>query len=201
MLFRSFHLGVQGRRALDAGASTGGFTQVLLENGAESVIAIDVGYGQLAWELRSNPRVHVRERLNVRYLTIQDLPHRPNLIVADLSFISLTKVIPRLATMSDAEADFLLMVKPQFEAGRDLVASGVVADPIVREQAVIGVIRSGTSSGLLLKGVVASSLPGPKGNVEYFVWMTRSGSDVEGVSEDDESVQTAVKRAIAEGPQ
>ena len=135
-------LAVAGRRCLDAGASTGGFTDVLLRAGAAHVTAIDVGYGQLAWSLRSDPRVTAMDRVNVRGLRTGQLGYAPDLVTADLSFISLTLVLPALAACAAPDADFLLLVKPQFEAGKEKVgAGGVVRDPATREAAVTRVAR------------------------------------------------------------
>lgn len=187
-------LDVHGRRALDAGASTGGFTQVLLSEGAHEVVAVDVGYGQLAWEVRTDPRVHVRERLNVRTMVPSDLPYSPDLIVTDLSFISLRTVIGPLAAIAATPCDFLLMVKPQFEVGREAVGHGVVTDPELHSSAVREVIAAGQASGLSLRGVTASVLPGPKGNIEYFVWLSR-GTDVPAMD-----VDTCVAEAVAGRP-
>lgn len=187
-------LTIAGRRALDAGASTGGFTQVLLSEGAREVIAADVGYGQLAWPVRTDPRVHVFERVNVRHLETVELPYEPDLVVADLSFISLRTVIPALVRVCAPLCDVLLMVKPQFEVGREDVGHGVVVDHDLRRAAVHGVVEAAHDAGLILRGVTASALPGPKGNVEYFVWLSR-GVEVTAVDPD-----TAVRRAIAEGP-
>lgn len=201
----AFSIDVAGAQALDAGASTGGFTQVLLERGAAQVMAVDVGYGQLAWSLRSDPRVVVRERTNVRQLSIEELPLHPDLVVADLSFISLTKVLPALVGVAAPWASFLVMVKPQFEAGREKVGSGVVTDPAVRMDAVAQVARAAQDLGMGIHGVVASPLPGPKGNVEYFLWMTRSGGDEPARGGDDDGmseneVAVAIERAVQEGP-
>lgn len=187
-------LDVRGRRALDAGASTGGFTQVLLSEGVREVVAVDVGYGQLAWEMRTDPRVHVRERLNVRTIVDSDLPYSPDLIVADLSFISLRTVIGPLTAVAGARCDFLLMVKPQFEVGRDAVGQGVVTDPDLHASAVRDVIGACRECGLSLRGVAASVLPGPKGNIEYFVWLSR-GTDVP-----DADVDSLVSNAVAGRP-
>jgi 23S rRNA (cytidine1920-2'-O)/16S rRNA (cytidine1409-2'-O)-methyltransferase len=201
----AFGLNVTGREALDAGASTGGFTQVLLERGAGRVIAVDVGYGQLAWVLRSDERVHVVERTNVRYLTREDLAFAPDLIVADLSFISLTLVLPALVGVASEGADFLVMVKPQFEVGKEKVGSGVVTDPGLRLAAVHKVADAARAMGLRIHGVTASPLPGPKGNVEYFLWMSDSRSDAGAASRDDvgmdqDQLVTAITRAVREGP-
>lgn len=164
---------VRGRRCLDAGASTGGFTDVLLRHGAAAVVAVDVGYGQLAWSLRTDPRVTVVERTNVRHLTLADIGARPaELVVADLSFISLRLVLRALVSVAASDADHVLMVKPQFEVGRDrLGAGGVVRDPELRAAAVTAVVEAAAGLGLGGCGVVASPLPGPSGNVEYFVWL------------------------------
>ena len=192
-------LDVRGRLALDAGASTGGFTQVLLERGVGEVIAVDVGYGQLAWALRTDPRVHVLERTNVRTLQPGDLPadlaRVPDLVVADLSFISLTLVLPALVACSAPTCDYVLMVKPQFEVGRESVGDGVVRDPRLRADAVAHVASAAQSHGLVVRGVEASPLPGPSGNVEYFLWLGR-GDNVPGLA----SVPEAIDRAVREGP-
>ncbi len=184
---------VGGRKALDVGASTGGFTQVLLAAGAEHVVALDVGYGQLAWPLRTDGRVTVAERTNIRFVKAADLPYRPDLIVADVSFISLRLVVPVLIDVVEPDGDLLLMVKPQFEVGRDRVGSGVVRDREVRVDAVRDVVQCAANLGWGLRGVVASSLPGPRGNVEYFIWL-RSGARIE--AED-----TLIRRAVEEGPE
>ena len=170
---------VKEKRALDAGASTGGFTDVLLRRGAAEVVAVDVGYGQLAWELRQDSRVKILDRTNIRHLTGEQVGEPVDLIVADLSFISLTLVLPALAAVSKPEADYLLMVKPQFEVGREhLGAGGVVRDPALRKAAVLEVAMSAFDVGLGTLGVVASSLPGPAGNVEYFLWLRRGAGEI-----------------------
>jgi 23S rRNA (cytidine1920-2'-O)/16S rRNA (cytidine1409-2'-O)-methyltransferase len=185
-------LDVAGRSALDAGASTGGFTDVLLRRGAAAVAAVDVGYGQLAWTLRQDPRVHVLDRQNVRELSADRLPFRPDLVVADLSFISLRLVLPALIGCATPAADLLLMVKPQFEVGRDRLGSGgVVRDPGLRAEAVRSVAAAGQALGRGVRGVVASPLPGPSGNVEYFLWLHPSAGPLD---------QLALGRAVADGP-
>ena len=184
---------VAGKVALDAGASTGGFTDVLLKRGAARVIAVDVGYGQLAWELRQDPRVVIHDRTNIRTINPELLGERVEIVVADLSFISLTLVMPALVSVTKPEADFLIMVKPQFEVGREnLGAGGVVRDPLLRKGAVLEVANSAYDMGLGTLGVVASPLPGPSGNVEYFLWLRR-GAPV--LSDQD------LERAISKGPQ
>jgi 23S rRNA (cytidine1920-2'-O)/16S rRNA (cytidine1409-2'-O)-methyltransferase len=164
---------VADRRCLDAGASTGGFTDVLLRRGATEVVAVDVGYGQLAWSLRTDARVRLLERTNVRTIT-PDVTGLADVIVADLSFISLTLVLPALLNCADVDADAVLLVKPQFEAGREAVGSGgVVRDPEVRADAVQRVATAAEQLGWGTAGVTASPLPGPAGNVEYFLWLRR----------------------------
>jgi 23S rRNA (cytidine1920-2'-O)/16S rRNA (cytidine1409-2'-O)-methyltransferase len=159
-----------GRRALDVGASTGGFTDCLLQRGADQVVALDVGYGQLAWALRTDDRVSVLERTNVRELTPAHLPYAPDLVVADLSFISLRLALPALARVAEQGADFVLLVKPQFEAGPEQVGrGGVVRDPEVWRRVVADVAASSVEAGLFPRGAMASPLPGPAGNVEFFV--------------------------------
>jgi 23S rRNA (cytidine1920-2'-O)/16S rRNA (cytidine1409-2'-O)-methyltransferase len=164
---------VAGRRCLDAGASTGGFTDVLLRRGARAVLAVDVGYGQLAWRLRTDARVSVLERTNVRHLTPEQVGDPlPELVVADLSFISLGLVLPALRACAAPAADFVLMVKPQFEVGRERLGSGgVVRDPALRADAVRGVAAAAAELGLGVREIAASPLPGPQGNVEYFLWL------------------------------
>jgi 23S rRNA (cytidine1920-2'-O)/16S rRNA (cytidine1409-2'-O)-methyltransferase len=157
-----------GLRCLDAGASTGGFTDALLQRGASHVIAVDVGYGQLAWSLRTDARVTVLERTNVRDLTSDALPFAPDLVVADLSFISLKLVLPGLADLATPDATFLVLVKPQFEAGRaDVGGGGVVRDPAVWTRVLDEVIEAAAGCGLGARAVMASPLPGPAGNVEF----------------------------------
>ena len=188
----AFPVAVEGRRALDAGASTGGFTEVLLRRGAREVVAVDVGYGELAWSLRTDERVRVLERTNVRTLTPEQVDGPVDLVVADLSFISLRLVLPALTACAAPEADLLPMVKPQFEVGRErLGAGGVVRDPAHRQDAVLTVARAAAELGWGTAGVVASPLPGPAGNVEFFLWLRR---DAEPPREGD------VRRAVAEGP-
>src|SRR5271165_7515450 len=158
-------LQVAGKRCLDAGASTGGFTDVLLRAGAAHVTAADVGYGQLAWSLQTDPRVTVLDRVNIRSLRPGQVSPAPELVVADLSFISLTLVLPALVACATPSADFIGMVKPQFEVGRELVGTGVVRDPELRFAAVAAVATAATELGLGVAGVTASPLPGPSGNV------------------------------------
>jgi 23S rRNA (cytidine1920-2'-O)/16S rRNA (cytidine1409-2'-O)-methyltransferase len=170
--FEPAGLVIRDRRCLDAGASTGGFTDVLLRRGAREVVAVDVGYGQLAWRLRTDERVTVYDRTNVRYLTPENIGGSVDLIVADLSFISLKLVLPSFLACASSGADLVLMVKPQFEVGKQRVGSGgVVRDPDLRASAVLDVTAFAMEQGLGLRAAVASPLPGPSGNVEYFVWL------------------------------
>ena len=174
--FEPLGLTVTGRRCLDAGASTGGFTDVLLRHGAAEVVAVDVGYGQLAWSLRSDERVRVVDRQNVRELT-PDLVGGPvELVVGDLSFISLSLVLDALIGVTRADGDLALMVKPQFEVGKDRVGrGGVVRDPALRAEAVSGIAHAARARGWGARAVTVSPLPGPSGNVEFFLWL-RSGA-------------------------
>src|SRR5690349_23190763 len=186
-------LRVAGRRCLDAGASAGGFTDVLLRSGAAHVTAVDVGYGQLAWALRTDGRVNGLDRVNVRQLSPEQVAPAPDLVTADLSFISLALVLPALVACASPEADFVLLVKPQFEVGKDRVgAGGVVRDPQLRRDAVAAVAEAAQVHGLGVAGVVASPLPGPSGNVEYFLWLRRGAPPLR----DDQ-----LRRAVEEGPQ
>jgi 23S rRNA (cytidine1920-2'-O)/16S rRNA (cytidine1409-2'-O)-methyltransferase len=190
-------LSVDDRRCLDAGASTGGFTEVLLDRGAREVVAVDVGYGQLAWPLRNDPRVKVLERTNVRDLTPDAIGGPADLVVADLSFISLATVLPALTACASVDADIVPMVKPQFEVGKDRVgAGGVVSDPELRADAVLAVARRAADLQWHAVGVTASPLPGPSGNVEYFLHLRATGNCVLR----GERLEQAVRQAVAEGP-
>lgn len=180
----TFPITVAGRRCLDAGASTGGFTDVLLREGAVEVVAVDVGYGQLAWSLRTDARVRVLDRTNVRTLQQDDIGGPVDLTVADLSFISLRLVLPALAACTRPDGDIVPMVKPQFEVGKDRIGSrGVVRDPQLRAEAVSAVAGSANDLGWHTAGVCASPLPGPSGNVEFFLWLRRDPQHVLDVDE------------------
>jgi 23S rRNA (cytidine1920-2'-O)/16S rRNA (cytidine1409-2'-O)-methyltransferase len=177
-------LTVAGRRCLDAGASTGGFTDVLLRAGAAEVVAVDVGYGQLLWRLRNDARVTVIDRTNVRNLTAEEINGPVDVVVADLSFIPLPLVLPALRACAEAgpgrPADFVLLVKPQFEVGRERVGrGGVVRDPELRADAVRRVAAVAQELGLHVRGVAPSPLPGPAGNVEYLLWLVLSDDDAD----------------------
>lgn len=188
-----FKVEVEGKLVLDAGASTGGFSDVLLRRGAAHIYCVDVGYGQLAWKISTDERTTVMDRTNIRYLTPEDLGQKVDLIVADLSFISLETVLPALASVLKEDGDALLMVKPQFEVGKDLLGpGGVVTENPLRVDAVNKIATKAFELGLGTAGVVASPLPGPSGNVEYFLWLTRGAGAPE---------LSTIERAVQEGPQ
>ena len=191
---------VAGRRCLDAGASTGGFTQVLLEHGAAHVVAVDVGHDQLAAPLRADPRVQDRQGVTVRGLLPEQVGGQVDLLVADLSFISVTVVLADLVALVRRGGDLLVLVKPQFEVGRERLGSGgVVRDVPRRVDAVLSVVRAAAADhGLAVLAVRASRWPGPSGNVEYFVWLTRPAQDVAPATADLEQM---VRRAVMQGPQ
>jgi 23S rRNA (cytidine1920-2'-O)/16S rRNA (cytidine1409-2'-O)-methyltransferase len=167
------------RDCLDVGASTGGFTDCLLQRGAKRVIAADVAYGQLDVRLREDPRVYVIERLNARAMEPADLPFVPSLATVDVSFISLAKILPAIARCLEPGGEVLAMVKPQFELGKSRVGRGVVRDPADRREAILAVAEAARELGLPVRGVVSSGLPGPKGNRETFVWCGGAGPEVE----------------------
>lgn len=172
---------VARRRCLDVGASTGGFTDCLLQRGADHVVALDVAYGILDWRLRGDPRVTVIERANARALAPEDLPWAPDLIAIDVAFISLEKVLPAVLACAAERFDCLAMVKPQFEVGRERIGKGgVVREPEDRRGALVAVARAAQRLGVTVQGFASSGLPGPKGNRETFVWLTepaRGGVD------------------------
>jgi 23S rRNA (cytidine1920-2'-O)/16S rRNA (cytidine1409-2'-O)-methyltransferase len=170
---------VDGRSCLDVGASTGGFTDCLLQRGAERVIALDVGHGQLEWRLRNDARVHVIERRNARELIPAELPYEPSLSTVDVSFISLAKVLPAVAACLSGSGEILALVKPQFELGRGRVKGGVVRSADERREALVSVGEAARALGLAIKGFASSGLAGPKGNRESFVWCTTEGPGIE----------------------
>ena len=165
----TFGIAVSGREALDVGASTGGFTDVLLQRGAARVVALDVGHGQLDWRLRNDPRVVVIEKFNARHLTLADLPGPADIVVIDVSFISLRQILPAVATVLCAGADVVALVKPQFEAGRDEVRKGIIRDPAVHERVLAEVTAAGAEVGLTRVGSTPSPITGQKGNVEFLL--------------------------------
>jgi 23S rRNA (cytidine1920-2'-O)/16S rRNA (cytidine1409-2'-O)-methyltransferase len=165
----TFGISVAGREALDVGASTGGFTDVLLQRGATRVVALDVGHGQLDWRLRNDPRVVVIEHFNARHLTPADLPGPMDVVVIDVSFISLRQILPPVATVLRVGADVVALVKPQFEAGRDEVRKGIIRDPAVHERVLAEVTAAGAEVGLTRVGSTPSPITGQKGNVEFLL--------------------------------
>jgi 23S rRNA (cytidine1920-2'-O)/16S rRNA (cytidine1409-2'-O)-methyltransferase len=184
--FRPRGLVVEGRRCLDAGASTGGFTDVLLRSGAREVVAVDVGYGQLAWGLRQDERVTVHDRTNIRDLDLTAIGGAVDVVVGDLSFISLVLVLDPLIAVTADDGDLVLMVKPQFEVGRTRVGKGgVVRDLALRADAVRTVAAAGRERGWGARAVAVSPLPGPSGNVEFFVWLRRGPEELGPAEIDD----------------
>ena len=172
----AFGVDPAGRRCLDVGASTGGFTDCLLQAGAAHVVALDVAYGELAWALRNDPRVTVLERTNARAVAPDQLPYRPDLITIDVSFISLRKVLPAVLGCASATFDCLALVKPQFEVGRERVGrGGVVREPADRRSSLVAVGAAATGLGYSVLGYAPSGLPGPAGNRESFVWIAEGG--------------------------
>lgn len=171
---QKFSISVTGRICLDAGSSTGGFTDCLLQHGAGKVFCVDVGKGQLHWKLRNDPRVVVKEGVNARYLEASMIPEKPDLAVVDVSFISLTKVMPAVIGVLQRPAEMVTLIKPQFEAGREQVGKGgVVRDEAVRKEVVDIVRRFGELElGLRWNGVIPSPILGPAGNVEFLAWWT-----------------------------
>ena len=193
-VFGRLGLNVEGRRCLDAGASTGGFTDVLLRAGAAEVVDVDVGYGQLAWALQSDERVMVHDRTNIRELT-PDLVGLVDVVVGDLSFISLSLVLDALIGVTREDGDLALMVKPQFEVGKDRVGKGgVVRDLDLRTEAVVGVAADAARRGWGARAVTTSPLPGPSGNVEFFLWLRREPAHVT-----EEDIAAEVRRTAKLG--
>ena len=175
---RVFGIDPEGKRCIDCGASTGGFTDVLLQHGAEKVYAVDVGYGQLAWTLRNDPRVINLERTNLRYVTKEQIPDLLDLAVCDVSFISLRLVMPAVAPLLKPDAEIMCLIKPQFEAGRELVGKkGVVRDAAVHEQVIRTVLEFMPSIGFSVQGLDYSPITGPEGNIEFLLYMRKSDAD------------------------
>ncbi|AGP30678.1 TlyA family RNA methyltransferase [Corynebacterium terpenotabidum] len=197
-VFEPLGLDLAGTRVLDAGASTGGFTDVCLDRGVAEVLAVDVGYGQLIWRLQNDPRVTVLDRTNVRTLTPEQLGGPADAMVGDLSFISIELVLPALAACVRDGGSLLPMVKPQFEVGKDRLGhGGVVRSPELRAEATLEVARAALRHGLSTRAVTASPLPGPSGNVEYFLWLIKDGG---ATAPSDAELQTMVANAVKEGP-
>lgn len=191
-----FDLDLRGKTVLDVGASTGGFTDCALQAGAAHVVAVDVGYGQLDWKLRNDPRVTCLERTNIRYLDPEGLPARPEVVTVDVSFISLSKILDRLDLLAGDRARFIFLVKPQFEAGREKVGKkGVVRDPAVHRQVLEKVLDLVKARGWSVRGLTHSPVRGPKGNIEYLVYAAKGdGPDPQAA----DKVAAVVQRAHAE---
>lgn len=195
--FAAHGLSVRDKRCLDAGASTGGFTDVLLRAGAREVVAVDVGYGQLAWSLQSDARVHVHDRTNIRELTLETIGEPVDLVVGDLSFISLALVLDRLLSVTRSDGDLALMVKPQFEVGKDRVGKGgVVRDLALRAEAVTTIADLAAGRGWGAVAVTVSPLPGPSGNVEFFL-LLRHGPAQIGAGDITAEVERAASLGVA----
>ncbi|MBI5025693.1 MAG: TlyA family RNA methyltransferase [Nitrospirae bacterium] len=173
---RNFKINIEGRTAMDVGASTGGFTDCLLQHGARKVYAIDVGYGQFAWSLRHNPKVVLLEKTNIRYLKKELIKDVIDIATIDVSFISILKVIPKVLEFLTPYGEIIALIKPQFEAGRESVGKGgVVRDEAKRLEVVEKIKIKAQEMGLKVIGVVQSPLPGPKGNIEYFIYLKKNG--------------------------
>lgn len=188
----AFNLDLKGKTVLDVGASTGGFTDCVLQNGAAMVYAVDVGYGQLAWKLRSDPRVITLERTNIKLLQPDKLDKRPDFITIDVSFISLGKIMPSVSDLADEKAQGIALIKPQFEAGRDKVGKkGVVRDPDTHREVIKSVCRMIADSGWSVLGLDFSPVKGPEGNIEYLLHFDFSGPG----HFDDNKIEETVARA------
>ena len=191
-----FGVTLTGKVAADIGASTGGFTDCMLQNGAVKVYAIDVGYGQLAWKLRQDSRVVNMERTNIRYVTLADLGTPVDFASIDVAFISLEKVLPVTKELMTADGEVIALIKPQFEAGREYVGKhGVVRDPAVHRSVVGRIVAYARSLGFVTKGLTFSPVKGPEGNIEYLVWLTKDAGAADGVP--DGSVAEVVAEAHA----
>ena len=197
---RTFGLSLSGRVCMDVGASTGGFTDCMLQNGAVKVYSVDVGYGQLDWKLREDPRVVVMEKTNIRYVTPEDIQERPSFVSIDVSFISLTKVLPPVCELMTEEGELVCLIKPQFEAGREKVGKkGVVRDPSVHEEVIEKVTLFAASIGLAPTELSFSPIKGPEGNIEYLVHLVRGGSADVG-PEEIRSVVREAHKSLDHGP-
>ena len=193
---KTFGVTLDGKVAADIGASTGGFTDCMLQNGAQKVYAIDVGYGQLAWKLRTDERVVNMERTNIRYVTRDDLGEPIDFASIDVAFISLDKVLPVAKTLLSATGEILALIKPQFEAGREHVGKkGVVRDPKIHESVIENVVALARGLAFVTKALTFSPVKGPEGNIEYLIWLTKDDSAVDGIP--DGRIETVVAEAHA----
>jgi len=198
---RSFHLNLAGRVCMDVGASTGGFTDCMLQNGAVKVYSVDVGRGQLDWKLREDPRVVVMEKTNIRYVTPEDIQERPSFVSIDVSFISLTKVLPPVKALMEPEGELVCLIKPQFEAGREKVGKkGVVRDPAVHAEVIRKVISFAESINLVPEELDFSPIKGPEGNIEYLLHLVRhDGSNVVVCSKDSIGAEVSSQKNSGAG--
>ena len=194
-----FGISMEGLKAMDIGASTGGFTDCMLQRGAAKVYAVDVGYGQLAWKLRQDPRVVVMERTNARSLDPEDFEEGLDFASMDVSFISFLKVLPAVLNVGSDRLSCVILIKPQFEAGRERVGkNGVVRDPAVHEDVVRSAVQGATGLGLTVAGLDYSPVKGPEGNIEYLMLVGKPGSGLEGLHDPDEEVKKVVYEAHAQ---
>lgn len=177
---QAFDIDFNNKIVLDVGASTGGYTDYALQNGASKVYSLDVGYGQLDWKLRNDPRVVVLERTNIRYFTLEELGKKVDIITMDVSFISTTLIFPVLTTLLKDDGQIASLIKPQFEAGRDKVGKkGVVRDPLVHQEVLYSCITAAARQGLICTGISFSPIMGPKGNIEYFINLKKQGKSLD----------------------
>jgi 23S rRNA (cytidine1920-2'-O)/16S rRNA (cytidine1409-2'-O)-methyltransferase len=196
---KAFRLDLSGRVCMDVGASTGGFTDCMLQNGAVKVYSVDVGRGQLDWKLREDPRVTVMEKTNIRYVTAEDIQERPSFVSIDVSFISLTKVLPPVKDLMEPEGELVCLIKPQFEAGREKVGKkGVVRDPKVHEEVIREVVAFAAAIGLEPKELEFSPIKGPEGNIEYLVHLLKREKAEEETDAGSEGGSTQTGRPEAE---
>jgi 23S rRNA (cytidine1920-2'-O)/16S rRNA (cytidine1409-2'-O)-methyltransferase len=198
---KAFRIDLSGRVCMDVGASTGGFTDCMLQNGAVKVYSVDVGRGQLDWKLREDPRVTVMEKTNIRYVTPEDIEERPSFVSIDVSFISLTKVLPPVKDLMEAEGELVCLIKPQFEAGREKVGKkGVVRDPKVHEEVIREVVTFASAIGLVPKELEFSPIKGPEGNIEYLVHLLKREAP-EASAEEREDQVSEISGEVLSGEQ
>jgi len=191
-----FDISLADKICMDVGASTGGFTDVMLQNGAEKVYSVDVGYGQLDWKLREDPRVVVMEKTNIRYVTPEDIGDRPSFISIDVSFISLTKVLPPVKELLTEEGDVVCLIKPQFEAGREKVGKkGVVRDPKVHREVITNVVAFASSIGFVTAELEFSPIKGPEGNIEYLLHLIKTADETKTGAITEEVIDRTVDMA------
>jgi 23S rRNA (cytidine1920-2'-O)/16S rRNA (cytidine1409-2'-O)-methyltransferase len=188
-----FHIDATGKTAIDVGASTGGFTDCLLQHGADFVYAVDVGYGQLDWKIRNDERVGVIERTNIRYIKLDQFQRQMDLAVIDVSFISLDKVIPIVNLLIKPEGDIIALIKPQFEAGKEFVRKGIVRDPEIHRAVIRNISDWAIKEGLTIKGLTFSPIKGPSGNIEFLIWLQKRYCD-----QDMDNIFKLIDRVIFE---